>query len=239
MATDYHRPLDGVLHSLALTLVIAASACSQGDASKPPAGSTPAGSTPCQNGTPQQTADAWLRDRLRTGAVRVSNDTLHLRETDPPEHRDSAKTLGNGYAAYFRAFYGDEAARLVPLWYWQQSPAVEAFVLSVPSEMYGTATALWTYDIATCSWSRGPMTSDAGGDGGEQYRLDTWLVDVDRDGQKDLVQRTKNWGEGDDGKPFTTDKLYVYYWSSDRSYFAETHIPDPSDLERVFDFGVK
>jgi hypothetical protein len=147
--------------------------------------------------------------------------------------------LGNGYAAYFRAFYGDEAARIVPLWYWQQSPAVEAFVLSAPSEMYGTATALWTYDTATCSWSRGPMTSDRGGDGGEQFRLDAWLVDLDGDGQKDLVQRTKNWGEKDDGKSFVTDKLHAYYWKSHGSYFAETFIPDPSDLKKAFDFAVK
>jgi hypothetical protein len=147
--------------------------------------------------------------------------------------------LGNGYAAYFRAFYGNEAVRLVPLWYWQQSPAIEAFVLSVPSQMYGTATAAWTYDNATCSWSRGPITSDRGGDGGEQYRLDGWLVDLDGDGQKDLVQRTKNWGEGDDGKPFIIDKLRVYYWKSHGSYFAETYIPDPSDLKKAFDFAVK
>ena len=227
------------LPSLALALVCAVSACSQEDPSKPPVVSTAANSAPCRNGTPQETADAWLRERLRTGAALVSTDTLHLRETDSSEHRDSTKMLGNGYSAYFRAFYGDEAARLVPLWYWQQSPAIEAFVLSVPSEMYGTATAVWTYDMATCSWSRGPMTSDGGGDGGEQYRLDAWLVDLDGDRQKDLVQRTKNWGEGDDGKPFTTDKMRVYYWKSDGSYFAETHIPDPSDLKRAFDFAVR
>ena len=147
--------------------------------------------------------------------------------------------LGNAYSAYFRAFYGGEAIRLVPRWYWQQSPAIEAYVLSVPSEMYGTATAVWTYDMATCSWTRGPMTSDQGADGEEQYRLDAWLVDLDGDGQKDLVQRTKNWGEGDDGKPFISDKFRVYYWSPNWSYFAETGVRDPSGLKTVFDFAVK
>jgi hypothetical protein len=83
------------------------------------------------------------------------------------------------------------------------------------------------------------MTSDRGADGEEQFRLDSWLVDVDGDGQKDLVQRTKNWGEGEDGKPFVSDALRAYYWNSRGSYFAETYVPDPSGLKKVFDFGVK
>jgi hypothetical protein len=94
--------LDVVLHSLALTLVYDVSACSQRDASKPPVGSTAANSADCRSGTPQETADTWLRQRLRTGAASVSTDTLHLHESDSSEHRDSTKMLGNGYAAYFR-----------------------------------------------------------------------------------------------------------------------------------------
>jgi hypothetical protein len=173
------------------------------------------------------------------GTVQVSADTFHLSESDSSEHRDSTKMLGKPYAAYFRAFYGDKAVDLVPRLHWQESPAIEAFVLSVPSQMYGTATAVWTYDTSTCSWSRGPMTSDRGADGEEQFRLDSWLVDVDGDGQKDLVQRAKNWGEGEDGKPFVSDTLRAYYWNSRGSYFAETYVPDPSGLKKVFDFGVK
>ena len=193
------------------------SACSSGETSH---GADAARSAACGGGSPQQVADTWLRERLRLGARHVSLDTLHLREADSSRHVDSATNLGDQYAAYFRAFYGDEARHITPVWRWQQTPSVEAFMLTVPSEMYGTATAIWTYSDSTCSWSREAMASDLGGDGGEHYRLDSWLVDLDGDGERDLVQRTKNWGESDEGKAFLKDRFRVFYWRN--TYFAET-----------------
>jgi len=109
--------------------------------------------------------------------------------------------------------------------------------VTAPSEMYGTAKQLWVYDLASCSWDRGPMLSDRGGDGEEQYRLDSWVVDLDSDGARDIVQRQKNWGEDYDGKPFEAGKRRLYFWSY--GHFAETLSREDARRDAAFDFSVR
>jgi hypothetical protein len=191
----------------------------------------------CRDGSPQQVADTWLLQRLRSGATLVESDTIHIFEADSSRRADSTARLGDAYGAYFRPFYGDDAAAIVPRFRWQETSAVEAFVITVPSEMYGTATAVWTYDFGTCSWGHPTMTSDHGADGGDEYRLDTWVVDLNGDGRRDLVQRAKTWGEGPQG-PFSNDKLSTYYWQGVGNYFGKTAGADER-LKKAFDFQIR
>ncbi len=151
---------------------------------------------------------------------------------------DTVGQIGPQYAAYFRVFYGEDAPRVIPRWHWLQDSLHEAFVVTAPSEMYGSAQEMWTYDLSTCSWGRGPMVADRGADGGEQYRLDTWIVDLDNDGARDLAQRVKNWGEDDEGKPYLSSKYRMYLWNGNHNYFAETYVPPERQPKVAFDFKV-
>ena len=201
---------------------------------------------PCEDATPLTRADQWLRSHLQSLSPQLESDTLHIAGESPLDMGSSpGTTLGSEYQTFFWPFYGvsmDDVGGIAVVLHWSIDEQHEGYVLRVPGE-YGVATEIWTYDLAECVWDRRPVVSNEGGDGGYLYRWDGWLVDLNGDGYRDLVQRRKGWStESEQDQPtpsLVRDQIIVYYWSTRNSYFAETYVPNDTALRRVFDFVSK
>jgi len=92
-----------------------------------------------------------------------------------------------------------------------------AYLLRAPSAYSSTAIDLWIYDPRDKVWLESVRVADAFGDGGWHFILDGWLVDLDGDGFRDLVQRRRDhWFEEDYRTERESDSLTVRMWKKDR-----------------------
>ena len=193
----------------------------------------------CADDNPQQVADSWLRTHLRSLSPPLRGDTVHV----PPPASDSVRPAGaidSAYFAPFRQFYGSNIGELAVLTRWDKAGEYEMFLLRVPGDMNWVGAQVWTYDLHHCSWDRGPMIADQGGDAGDHVLVHGWIVDLDHDGHLDLIRREKLWSLADDDAEtppkLSQDKVTVYYWNTRNTYFAETYVPNDVPLRRAFDF---
>jgi hypothetical protein len=105
------------------------------------------------------------------------------------------------------------------------------FLLRAPSMYSSSAIDLWIFDNKHNKWLSRPIRiADRYGDGGWYFSLDGWLVDINGDGIRDLIQRRRDsieYGENE------KDSLTIRLWSNGKYLPAE--ISKNRNLLRTFD----
>jgi hypothetical protein len=92
-----------------------------------------------------------------------------------------------------------------------------AYLLRAPSAYDSSAIDLWIYNPKTKEWLEAVRVADHFGDAGWYFTLDGWLVDIDGDGFRDLVQRRRDhWLDEDWETERESDSLTVRMWKKDR-----------------------
>jgi hypothetical protein len=71
-------------------------------------------------------------------------------------------------------------------------PGLVGYLLVVPGMYDPNVVDLWVFDVLHDRWLPPIELADAWGDAGEWHYMEAWLIDLDRDGYRDVVKRRKD-----------------------------------------------
>ncbi len=107
------------------------------------------------------------------------------------------------------------------------------YLLRVPSQYESSAIDLWEFDQRRDAWRAPIRMADAFGDGPWALTWWAWLVDLNRDGHKDLVLRHQESRINETSlKQSTSDSLFIRMWDG---VYAPATLTADSTLRAVFD----
>lgn len=182
-------------------------------------------------------ASDGLMQRLNATTTLITSDTLRLYF-----RHDSLARLGSPvdtrFHSEFSSWYRGRIARgesdffaiaRVPL-----GDGVTAYVVRAPSHYASTAIDIWPFDSATGTLGPPIRVADAYGDPMRLFFADAWLVDIDADGVRDIVQRRRDaWEDDETGEKHRSDSLFVTL-RRDRRFQRRT-LSTAEHLLRAFD----
>lgn len=177
-----------------------------------------------------------LRAELERHAPALEEDTARVRVGDPTtEHPELSDAWWRAVRSVHRelAVVDSTLARVYVEGRFSLDSTHSAYVLRVPGAEVDVRKELWIYSVVGECFLLPELVALAWGDGGETGELETWLVDLDADGVRELVQRsystvtTENPG---DTVAMTeiSDSVVVLRWSAPRFALDSTF-----DLSRV------
>jgi hypothetical protein len=166
--------------------------------------------------------------------MRVTSDTLRVgppldRELGAPYpgHRLDSAGFAFFSEAYPNAAHIDNGDGLAVLFRISLAPQRTGYVLRVPSQYDASAAELWVFNSRLSTWETPLPLADEFGDACWFFRREAWIVDVNDDGVRDVVQRERNsWVNEDSGEPGQTDSLFVSLGSAN-GQGAYRHSTDP------------
>ena len=204
-------------HQIAVMLgIVTIQACARGE---PPADSRSVSQSVSATRSLRERADSELIAHLQHLSPPLTGDTIHLYSAEG----DSAdamhgKAISSDDRRFFRAFYDDVPSGddIFAIGYTTIAPGFTAYVLRVPSKYSSSAVALFVRNETKKYWLPPATVADAFGDEGWSFSQDAWLVDHDRDGDRDLIQRRI---DDDDGRQ-VGDTLQWTFWQEAFDHFG-------------------
>jgi hypothetical protein len=178
-------------------------------------------------------------DRLATA---TAVDTLHViapeeGSLDPPypgRPVDSV-TYGAFVSRYPQlADFSRTYSALAVLFKLQLGPNRVGYVLRVPSQYSSSAADLWVYEPRAKRWAEPVHLADSFGDGCWYFREHAWILDLDRDGHRDVVRRRRDtWVDDNTRKAGSADTLWIHRGGD--AGFAAPVVSNESALKSRFD----
>ncbi len=163
----------------------------------------------------------------------LTRDTIHVASAVSPEDGYGGAKIDSGHYDILRkpyqegkigGFYVSYRVRL--------EPGHTGYLLRVPSRYTSSGIDLWIYGEDSESWMAPVRVADAFGGGSWQYAMDGWLVDVDGDQDRDLVQRRRFWWTNHAFEEDQADSLLVSLWQG--ATFTEPRLSHDTALLSIF-----
>ena len=108
------------------------------------------------------------------------------------------------------------------------------YIVRVPSQYSPSRIDIWPFDPQSRTLGPPLRAADGFGDGAWHFQMDAWLVDLNGDGLRDLVQRRRDWWMDDEtDKESESDSLFVIRRMAGQ--FQPRRLSADSLLRRRFD----
>lgn len=123
----------------------------------------------------------------------------------------------------------NEADEYFAIFKFNYSKDLEGYVLRTPSQYQSSNIELYLLDKISKTVITHISVADGFGDGSWFFNRDGWLLDLNNDGQLDLLSIQKDWEEDDDEKATETTEIKVYLFINNNFVKTDMEIPN---LER-------
>ena len=182
-----------------------------------------------ERGTPRED----LLGELNRKAGILTQDTIHVASAVSPEDRYGGIKIDARHYEILRKQYDEgKVGGFYVSYRMELEPGYTGYLLRVPSRYTSSGIDLWVYEEDSGSWTAPFRVADAFGGGSWQYAMDGWLVDIDGDRHRDLVNRRRYWWTDEALKEQQADSLFVRLWR--RATFTEPRLSHDTALSAIF-----